>query len=78
MSDCISQKAFRPIGYFEAKIEIEDSKYETSDFVINDNSIDFDMIIGTDVIHQDVLTICGNYVKINKYQKALKIPWLKI
>lgn len=61
----------RPIGYFEAEIKTDDSKFETSVFVINDNSID--MIIDTDVMQQGALTISGNDVKINKCHNDSKI-----
>lgn len=36
--------------------------------MIKYNSIDFDVLIRTDVIRQGILTIFGNYVKINKFQ----------
>lgn len=36
-------------------------------FVINDNSIDIDMIIGTDLIHLVTLTISSDDAKINKH-----------
>lgn len=40
--------------------------------MINDNSTNFDMIIGTDVIHQDILTISLNDIKINEFQNYSK------
>lgn len=36
--------------------------------MINDISIDFDMVINTNFTHQSVITISVNDVKINKYQ----------
>lgn len=42
----LGKKFFRPTDYSS------DSKFETSIFVIKDNSIDSDLIIGTNVIHQ--------------------------
>lgn len=38
----------------------------------NEKSIDIDIIIGTDVIHQSILTIASNKVKIHKYQIETK------
>lgn len=55
--------------YFKIEIKIDDSKYETLDFMINDISINFDMVITTDFAHQSV-TISVNDVKINKYQNG--------
>lgn len=42
-------------------------------FVVkNEKSIDTDIIIDTDVIHQGILTITSNKVKIHKYQIETK------
>lgn len=68
----LEKTSFRQIGYFQAEIEIDDFKFKNSVFVINDNSIDFDIIIDTDVIHQATLIISSNDVKINKSQNQLK------
>lgn len=57
----------------QADIEIDDSAFETSGFVIKDNSTDFDMIIDTCVMHQGILSMSGNDVKINKYGNDSKI-----
>lgn len=59
------KKSFRSICYFQAKIEIGDCKFETFVYVINDNFVDFDIIIVTNVMHQGTLDISDNDVKIN-------------
>lgn len=46
----LGQKSFRPIVYVKTGIKTDDSKFETSIFLINDNSLNFDLNIGSDVI----------------------------
>lgn len=46
----LGKKSFRPIGYFKAEINTYDWKFETGTFVLNDNSINFDLINGSDAI----------------------------
>lgn len=48
----LGQESYKPTGSFQAYIEIDDSKFKTSIFVINDNSIDFDMLICTHTSRQ--------------------------
>lgn len=40
--------------------------------MISDNTIDFDMIIGKNVIQQDALTISRNDINLDKYQNDCK------
>lgn len=56
----LGKTSFTPISFFQAEIESEDSKYEISVFLINDNSIDFDKIIGTDIIQLGTIIISFN------------------
>lgn len=66
--DRLGKKSFTPISYFQAEIKIDYSKFETSVFVIIDNSINFEMINSTSVLDQDALAISANDAKLNKYQ----------
>lgn len=59
-------------------MEIDDSRFENSVFVIHNNSIDFDMTIGTDVLQQCILTISRNNVKIYKCQNNSKNSWVNV
>lgn len=43
----LGKKSLRPTGYLKAEIKIDDSKFETSVFAINDNFIGFNIIINT-------------------------------
>lgn len=66
--------SFRPIGYFQAEIELDDFKLQTSLFVIkliNQFHL-FWYEIGTDVINQGILAISGHVEKLNKYQNGSK------
>lgn len=67
----LGKKSFRPICYFQAEIQIDDSKFETSIFFIKVNSVNFDIIISTD-IYQGTLTVSSHDVKINIYQNDSK------
>lgn len=71
----LGKKSFRLISYFEAEVEIDDSTFQTSIFVIDDKS---DLIIGTDIIQQGLSVISGNDVKINKcfLSKCYKYKWI--
>lgn len=68
----IGKKYFRPIGYFQAKIEIDHSKFETCVSIIRGSSINVDINIGIDILHQGTLSVSGNVVKILKYQNDSK------
>lgn len=71
------EKSFKSIGYFNAEIGIDDSKFETYIFVRSDSSINFDLIISTDIIHQGTLTVSGNDVKYINMKTTLTILCLK-
>lgn len=71
----LGKESFRLIGYCQSEIKSNDFKFKTSIFVIN-NSMDFDLIIGTDVIHQGTLTVFSSDVKIHKSQNEPKPPIL--
>lgn len=44
----------------KAEVKIDNSKFEISSFAINDNSSNFDLIIGTDIIQQGKLNVSDN------------------
>ena len=62
----LEKLSIRPFGYFNVEIEIDDSKFNTDIFVINDNSVNFDLIIGTDVINQGILTVSSTGITMSK------------
>lgn len=48
----LDKKSFQLICYFQTEVKIDDSTDETFIFLSNDNSIDSDMITGTDTIDE--------------------------
>lgn len=60
----LGKKSFRYLIKFKQK-SFCDSKLQTPIFLINDNSLHFNIIFGTVVIHLGALTISVNDVKIN-------------
>lgn len=62
----LGKSSVKPLGYFRAENEINDLKLIIDTYVINESSICFDLIFGTDIIHQGTLTISGIEVRMYK------------
>ncbi|GBN75162.1 hypothetical protein AVEN_272723-1 [Araneus ventricosus] len=56
-----------PFGIFLTDINIDDSDFNSSICVVNDNCITYDCIIGTDVIQQGTLVIANGEIKLHKH-----------
>lgn len=50
-------------GKFPAKISIDDDVYDTECYVMNDENIDDELIVGLDIINQSKLQITSNGIK---------------
>lgn len=62
----LGQSSIRPLGCFRSEIEIDGSKFDAEIFVIKDELVNFDLILGMDVINQGTLTISTNGVRLDK------------
>ncbi|GBN96428.1 Retrovirus-related Pol polyprotein from transposon 412 [Araneus ventricosus] len=56
-----------PFGIFLTDISTDDSDFNSSICVVNDNCIAYDCIIGTDVIQQGTLVIANGEIKLHKH-----------
>lgn len=64
----LRKTSIKPADYFNAEIETNNSKFKVDTFVVKDNTISFDLIVGTHIIHQETLIkMCSKTGVVSSY-----------
>ncbi|XP_054721961.1 uncharacterized protein LOC129231620 [Uloborus diversus] len=67
----LGNKTYCPIGTFFSDIEIDDCMFSTLIYVVDDDILNVDAIIGTDVINQGILCVDKNGCNLRKHENFL-------
>lgn len=55
--------------YFREKIVVDDEEFESTFFILNDNEVPYDVIIGNELLHDNVLIMKNGEISIKKNEK---------